>query len=151
MRPTLIALAAVTAVGCIADGSAHALYAGPPRPRDQVARLGGYVQKVDGRDVSSLGGAFELEPGCHIVETPSSWGKSSNDGAVVATTGHLIFALPMKAGHGYSISVEVEQSSGPVGGLTIQGTETTADGERTRVFGLATQDEINACLQGGVE
>ena len=150
-RPILIALVAVTFAGCLSGGRAHPLYSGPPRPRDQIARLGGYVQKVDGQDVSSLGGVFELAPGCHIVETPSRWGKGSNDGAVVATTGHLIFALPMNAGQSYSIAVEVEPSSGPVGGLTIQGTETAADGERLRVFGLATQGEIDACLRGGAE
>jgi hypothetical protein len=76
----------LVACGCLAPPSAqrgHALYpaATPRLPLDQVARLSVVVQlgapqigatavikSVDGREVGSAGTAFELLPGCHVVE-----------------------------------------------------------------------------------
>jgi hypothetical protein len=140
---------ALSAAGCITDGGkVHALYVSDtPLPPERLATLAGYVARVDGRDVSSLGaGAFELLPGCHLVETPTRWGKGSERGAVVATTGRLTFALPMRAGHSYVIDVEVGPLTAPTGSLWIRATETDASGERTGTFTPASsQDDIDAC------
>jgi hypothetical protein len=43
----------------------------------RVALLSGYVRSVDGQNVSARGSVFELLPGCHVVRTPESWGRSS--------------------------------------------------------------------------
>src|SRR5678815_290558 len=75
----------------------HALYPPtfPPPRRDEVAMLTGYVEQVDGQNVTQYGGSFELLPGCHLVVTPAEGGSFTNVGGVIVKTGHLMFALPM--------------------------------------------------------
>ncbi len=55
----------------ISAGACHSRPAYPlydtARPPARAARLVGPVAKVDDRDVSSLGEAFVLEPGCHVL------------------------------------------------------------------------------------
>jgi len=107
-----------------------------PLRAEQVSKLSGYVQFVDNQDVASLASAFELLPGCHVIGTPSSWGQHApgTDSVVTATTGHWLFALPMRAGHQYSIQVLVGAMTGPVGALTIKGYESDLAGNVTRAF-----------------
>jgi hypothetical protein len=117
----------------------------------EVARLAGYVQYVDGRDVSAYGGSFELLPGCHVIGTPSEWGSAKdNTAAVRATTGKQIFALPMKAGCAYDVELEVPEMTGPTGTIAIRAYERDARGEKTRTFARATSDgDLEACEREG--
>jgi hypothetical protein len=142
-------LALLLGVSCIARASRYPLYPATeqPLPRDRIAVLGGYVARVDGRDVLGLGSSFELLPGCHVVETPTRWGKGGEQGAVVATTGRLVFAVPMRAGHDYEIVVELGPPMGPpVGTLQIRADESDAAGRVVRSFAPVTSSaDIDAC------
>jgi hypothetical protein len=114
----------------------------------EVARLDGYVRYVDGQDVSDHGDSFELLPGCHVIGTPSTWGKSNEpaSGAVLITTGKLTFALPMKAGHHYSVDLEVPFATGPSAPVSIKARERDLSGRITRIFERATSErDIHSC------
>lgn len=141
--------ALVLATGCIAgQDPGYPLYpVDPPRASHEVARLVGYVRFVDGQDVSSLGKAFELLPGCHVVGTPSSWTQGQvNAGATTVQTGRVDFALPMRAGHQYVIEVYVEPMTGPTGRAGVRALERTASGETTHVFVPASAQMLASCL-----
>ena len=138
------------AASCITDvGGGYPLYtAASPLGPDEVATLGGYVERVDGRDVSALGGAFELRPGCHVVQTPKRWGSGNQYGAVSATTGTVTFALPMVAGRHYLVVTDAETNVRPTGGVSVRTDETTASGDPIRSIAPAkTAEEIEACRQ----
>ncbi|HJX52274.1 MAG TPA: hypothetical protein VJ801_05865 [Polyangia bacterium] len=145
---------ALSVAACVSGGGARPDRLYPPTPEplgpQQVSTLTGYVQFVDGKDVSSLGGYFELLPGCHVIGTPSRWADQSPGGNVVVTanTGRWTFALPMKAGHQYRIEVRAGVATGPTGPLTIKGYESDLRGNKTREFERATsQKDIAACNQ----
>ena len=71
---------------------------------DEIARLYGPATSVDGRDVSTLGGAFELLPGCHTVVTA---GQPLDSTTYTAVSGGRprgkYFVLPMRPGYAYYI------------------------------------------------
>ena len=144
---------ALSAAACISATGLrpYRLYPPAPQPLDpeQVSTLTGYVQFVDDKDVSSLGGSWELLPGCHVIGTPSHWSERSpgSYAAVVATTGRWTFALPMRAGHRYRIEVIiVGMMTGPTGSLTIKGYENDLRGNDTREFArAASPKDIEAC------
>jgi hypothetical protein len=115
---------------------------------DEVATLGGYLAHVDGRDVSALGGAFEVLPGCHVVTTPTNWGSMSTTSGVSASTGAVTFAVPMVAGHHYAIISVSEQSGAPTFRVRVRMDETNASGDFVRSFDpVKTSAELDACRQ----
>lgn len=139
--------------GCI-SGSAGADYPLYPKSegklgRERVARLVGYVQVVDGRDVSGLGGGFLLLPGCHTVLTPTDWGKGDpNTGAVTARTGHVPFVLPMHGGRQYLIEVATGLMTGPTGSLSIKAYERGADGKTLAEYGpVRSEQDVQSCQE----
>ncbi len=110
-------------------------HTGATLPAEQVAYLSGYVQFVDGQDVSALGTSFELLPGPHEIQTPLSFGRSEiNAGVMYSETGHIIYSMPMKAGYSYIISVEMEKTGGHTYRGQIHAYEKNAAGEVTRSF-----------------
>jgi hypothetical protein len=143
---------ALSAAACISGAGVRPYQLYPPAPQplapEQVSTLTGYVQFVDDKDVSSLGGSWELLPGCHVIGTPSHWGERSPGGnsAVVSTTGRWTFALPMRAGHQYRIEVIVGVMTAPTGTLTIKGYERDLRGNQTREFERARSlKDIETC------
>ena len=144
---------ALSAAACISGGGPlpDRLYPPGPQPLgpQQVSTLSGYVQFVDGKDVSSLGGYFELLPGCHVIGTPSHWADQSLGGNTLnATTGRWTFALPMRAGHQYRIEVRTGVITASTVPLTIKGYESDLGGHQTREFERATsQKDIEACKE----
>jgi hypothetical protein len=131
--------------GCFAGGTMvdTPLYpvGAQPLPPEEVARLVGYVQQVDGEDVSQRGSAFALLPGCHMVVTPTQWSRgTANSGATMVNTGPILFALPMKAGRQYVVDVQIEASSGPKGRVTIATVEKDLQGNVTGTFAPARSD-----------
>ena len=140
----------VLCFGCVqGQEQVYPLYLRTERrlPQAELSRLSGYVRYIDGEDVSSYGSSFELLPGCHLVGTPSQWGKAEpNSGGVAADTGRWVFALPMRAGYQYAIEVNIEQSSGPTGRLRVQAFERDAHGTTTREFPPPLNpDDVRAC------
>jgi hypothetical protein len=147
-----VVTAALSAAACISVARPCQLYPPAPQPlaSEQVSTLTGYVQFVDDKDVSELGGSFDLLPGCHVIGTPSHWSERSpvSYSVVVATTGQWTFALPMRAGHRYRIEVIVGVVTGPTAPLTIKGYESDLRGTQTREFEHATSlKDIEACKQ----
>jgi hypothetical protein len=115
-----------------------------------VSTLYGYVARVDGRDVASLG-TVEVLPGCHLVETPVRWsGGGGTYGVTVATTGPLRFALRMTAGHRYEVKVETDpMTGGPTGTAYVLAEEMTGTGEPLRRIGpVKSSTAVDACLHG---
>jgi hypothetical protein len=134
--------------GCIGSGSSS-WYRLHERqlPASEVVRVSGYVRFVDGRDLADRGRAFELLPGCHVIGTPEKWGESSLDAAIVATTGVVLFALVMEAGHHYEIDVRSEGMAGPVKTLRVEARETDDNGKLVGRFApTQNQADIDACL-----
>jgi hypothetical protein len=143
---------ALSASACMSGGAARPDRLYPPTPQplgpEQVSTLTGYVQFVDNKDVSTIGGYFELLPGCHVIGTPSHWGEQSAGGnaVVTATTGRWTFALPMKAGRQYRIEVIVGVLTASTGPLVIKGFESDLGGNKTREFERATSRmDIESC------
>src|SRR6478752_8479656 len=67
----LTAVCVILSGGCIVhETQGYPLYqpSSPARARGQIARVFGPLAKVDARDVTSLGKAFDVEPGCHVLE-----------------------------------------------------------------------------------
>lgn len=97
--------------GCLGGAHGTRLYdASLPLPSDRVATLSGYVDTVDGRSVAGLEQPLELLPGCHVVVTPSHWGRGGPYGGAVATTPHVSYAIDMDAGSSYLIELVAEPS-----------------------------------------
>ena len=141
---------ALSGTGCLSGGGArpYRLYPLAPQPLgpEQVSTLAGHVQFVDDKDVSSLGGYFELLPGCHVIGTPSRGWVPYGKSGTVAPTGRLTFALPMKAGHQYRI--EVRTGVAPMWRITVKGYEGDLRGNKTREFEQTTSPkDIEACKE----
>jgi hypothetical protein len=140
---------ALSAVSCLSGAAVRPDRLYPPAPQplgpQQISTLAGYVQFVDDKDVSSLGGYFELLPGCHVIGTPLHMGVPTPGRTSVGTftTGRLTFALPMKAGHQYRIEAILGVTP-----FTIKGYESDLRGNKTREFERATsQKDIEACKE----
>jgi hypothetical protein len=140
---------AVACTGCAGSGRGHALYTSDrPLAPAEVAELSGYVHHVDGKDVSSIGGTYELLPGCHVIDTPTKWGQAGQTGGVVITTGVVTYTLPMQAGYHYAISVDTNHTTGPTGTAAIHAKELDAGGNVVREFVPASsQHELDACAR----
>ncbi|MGA7121422.1 MAG: hypothetical protein WBY94_15060 [Polyangiaceae bacterium] len=100
--------AALVIVGCASplDLAGYPLYpdVGRRLAGNEVARLYGPITRVDDRDVSTLGDALELMPGCHRVRTrddpvPNTFGRSTAGGGF--RFGARSFVFSMKGGHAY--------------------------------------------------
>ena len=146
-----VAVMASLALACVRTPSrGYPLYAsdGEGRDESEVAQLGGYVRFVDDQDVGSHGELFELLPGCHVVGTPSRWIGSTptGTGAVEAATGKVTFALPMKAGHQYTIELLAPPMTGPTAPLEIKAFEKDRRGTTTRTFSAAkSREDLVSC------
>jgi hypothetical protein len=144
----------LSAAGCLSGAGVRPYRLYPPAPQplgpDQVSTLTGYVQFVDDKDVSSLGGYFELLPGCHVIGTPLRGGVPTPGRTSVGTfaTGRLDFALPMRAGHQYRIENRDTGMMGPKGRFTIKAYEIDLRGNKTREFERSeSPKDIEACKE----
>ena len=131
-----ILVLAVIAVACgHFQPTAHPLYPGPARPSAELARLTGPIAKVDGADVSRLGGTFALLPGCHLVELRRKIGEGTVSGAWSAEIGHLTYAFRMRAGQSYEIDVRLQHGNSEsvgnatVGNVSVEAVERDASGQ----------------------
>ena len=105
------------AVGCAVAGCANnfrgtALYPGERRERSEVAQLVGPITSVDSKEVPNRRGAFELLPGCHIVEIGGSFGGFSHESAWGIWIPHLLYAIEMQAQGRYTIEDASEAAVG---------------------------------------
>jgi hypothetical protein len=101
----------------------------PRRAAAQVARLRGPVAKVDDRDVRALGPAFELDPGCHVLEADAG--------------GRKVFGIAMTAGYAYL--VEVRPGAGDATHPPVTVRETAPDGTTTIWGPMAPENAAAKC------
>lgn len=103
----ILAALGVGACGVGSRTRGYPLHGNANAPLSAVARLHGYVEAVDGEDVTQHGHLYELLPGCHTVGTPRTWGGAGTDASQTAETGHLRFVIQMRPGHDYEVRVLV--------------------------------------------
>lgn len=128
---------------------------GPPRPRNLVALLYGPIQLVDGARVTAKGDAFELMPGCHVVQVGGHAGSFDplQQGGWIATLPPLTFAFRMAAGGTYAISVNMDQALGlgPNGTGHVVAREQDTHGHVTVVPAVRDLAAVDACRHWQVD
>jgi len=119
-------------------------------PPAQVADLTGPIGKIDEREVGSLGGRFDLLPGCHVVELDRQSDNSNYSltggvyltGSFPATT----YALRMQAGARYFIERQlVTQGIGPTMRVVLSAREEGPGGAVTDLVPAKSVDDLKSC------
>jgi hypothetical protein len=126
-----LSLAAALSVACgQSAGAGYPLYKPetPRRPAAQIAHLRGPLAKVDDRDVSALGQAFDVEPGCHVLEV---------------TGQRSVFATTMTAGHVYLVETNPEPTDANHHPVALR--ETAPDGTVTTWGPMQPQNAAAKC------
>ena len=124
------------------------LYAGEVRSVQHVAQLRGPITKVDGYEISE-GSAFELEPGCHIVQIGGRVGAvDPSQSGYSATLPALTYAFRMRPGATYTIEFVRRPSlgQGPMGWGNVVALELDAQSRRTEVPLVRSRAQIADCL-----
>jgi hypothetical protein len=140
-------------IGCTVAGPPPvALYPGADAnrlPASQVANISGPIAKIDDRDVSQLGGWFDLLPGCHVIEMLRQSSSSFILGAGNARPRPLpfgtLFALRMKAGARYTVRQDFISDQGSRLRLIRSAREVLSGGATADFDPVKSRDEILAC------
>jgi len=143
----MVGTAALFGVACGTQAGGYPLYAkvgAGPGP-EKVATLRGPVQTVDGQDVSAKGQTFELLPGCHVVTLQRNIGAGTATGGWAANVGRVVIAFAMRPAHSYFITMETDDSTGPVGRVAIVAREKAPDGSAVRLPFARSDDDIASC------
>lgn len=155
--PTGAALAlAALALAChpAVDAPAVPLYPNSETmrlPRSQIAQISGPIAKIDGREVVSQGGWFELLPGCHVVELDRR--DAGNDIALssaVYVSGQFsgtIYAMRMKAGARYIIRRDLTEGLGNTVRVVLSAREEEASGAATDLDPARSAEDLKACKE----
>jgi hypothetical protein len=142
------------ALGCLAsEAPAVPLYpnaAAAPLPPGRVADVMGPIGKIDGRDVSGLGGRFDLLPGCHVVELErqSDNNNYSLTGGIYLTGSYpaVTYFLRMRAGGRYIIRRDaVTEGIGQTVRTVLAAREEMPDGAVTDLAPAQSAAELSAC------
>jgi hypothetical protein len=160
-----IVFAALTCWACVPSAAeqppGYPLYGDSRLPRGQVAELvtlmpggtsvgagsEGLIKSVDGKDVSTLDTAFELLPGCHIVQT-SSRVLISNDKIIWrGELGTNTFAMQMKPGNTYVVKLELVDTMNSSGRITMSAIEENATGQEIQRLTPGSERDVQACRQ----
>jgi hypothetical protein len=126
LAPACLALAG--GAGCASFQAApQPLYPGPPRPAAELAVVNGPLAAIDALDVSRLGPAFYVLPGCHAVVLREHLGEGSSGGAWSVTIPRTLYAIDMVAGHSYEMNVHLlSGNSASIGNANVGGVKITA-------------------------
>jgi hypothetical protein len=137
---------------------AYPLYPNPERRLDpsKVAKLfaqssaptsSAIIKIVDGRNVAAQeAGAFELLPGCHVVQTTDNLVMANDYVTWRGNPGPRVFALRMKAGRTYVVRLDLNQGIGLTARISIRAMEQDPQGATTATFDPATTaEDIKAC------
>jgi hypothetical protein len=144
-----LSVAALGVAGCASrlDLPGYPLYADTGRrlTQNEVARLYGSIAWVDDRDVSTLGDALELLPGCHRVSTrddlvPSLAGRLGRSWGGGVRFGRRSFVIAMRAGHTY-----VLERLASTAGTTVYIEEHDASGAWSRDIHPGTRGDAAVC------
>jgi len=137
-KRALIVSFALALAGCLFHrGRGEPLYPmnGERPPPERVAQVDGYIRKIDDKRVEE-NKPYELLPGCHVIETPASWGNVSSSGGVMVDTGNHVFPVLMREGRRYHVDVSVKTMGGSTGSAAIEAVEQDPSGNKTVVYGL---------------
>jgi hypothetical protein len=141
----------VLLASCIVrGGDSHPLYPGPERSRAEVARLIGPIGEVDGQDVTKLGKAFSLLPGCHVAKLASKTGAINTlggGGGYVASLPPALYAFRMQPAHTYEIEVAVDPITGPTGTLNLHAWDRDEHGGSIEVPPVTSTAQIDECMK----
>lgn len=152
--PLFLLFPAAFALGCLAsEPPAVPLYPNAETarlPPGQVADLVGPIGKIDGRDVSGLGGRFDLLPGCHVVELDRQSDNSSYSltGAVYLTGSFpaTTYALRMRAGSRTFIKRDIiTEGVGATVRVVLSAREEAPSGTVTDLSPATSMDDVKAC------
>jgi hypothetical protein len=149
----LTTLLALATSGCVGQMRAVPLYPNPQHRLDhnKVATLQGPIGSVDGQNIESMGGVFELLPGCHLVTLRSKIGEGSERGAWTADLRPTLFVFRMKPGYLYSIDYRFDMGSAGHGPVFITARELDASGATVAVVPPSRNvRDIDACRNWGV-
>ena len=137
----------------------YPLYPNPERRLDasKVARLvaltdapmsGALLKSVDGKDLPDQSGqAFELLPGCHVVQTTNNLTMANDYVAWRGSFASRVFPLRMKPGHTYVVRLSLVQDMSGGARMSIRAEEQDLGGRSSATFDSAKSvDEIKACL-----
>ena len=117
-------------------------------PAGQVASVVGPIAMIDGRDVSQMGGWFDLLPGCHVIELQRQSSSSFilGAGGMHAKLAATVYALRMKAGAHYVIQQDVI-SGGNGSSLRVarSAREELPGGATTDIDPVKSRDDVPAC------
>ena len=150
-RARAVAAAALASAACgsSVDVAGFPLYpnAEARLPCEQIARVFGPIASIDGRDVSSLGGAFDVLPGCHVVRTRADQLESTTYVTVIGHPGGRVFALTTKPGYTYIVKREVSDRPGStyLRADTFAQELTPTGGEAQVIYPAQSPDELAAC------
>ena len=149
MHPLAALSAWAIACSSVANTPGYPLYAQSDNgrlPKEQVAHLFGGIAMVDDREVSTLGGAYELLPGCHLVRTQPE-NLATGVGVGITVRGQLIgrtFSVRMKPGYSYLVKYTAPEMHDWPRMFIV---EVDPSGAESQVINPATREEINACKE----
>ena len=144
-----VGVLAAASCGRIGSTPGYPLYpsSGTPLPPEKLARLVGPIASVDGQKVATKGSTFDLLPGCHVVAMQHNVGSGTASGAMVATFGNVIFAFAMKPAYLYSIQLDMPETTGPTGWVTVKARERAPTGTAIALYPARGQADIDECRQ----
>lgn len=145
---TTCLMIASAATACVGSGRGVPLYSndGAPRALAEVAQIFGEIAAVDGTPVSSGSNSFEVLPGCHVVATRTSWGKTEQKEGTSGNMPKLVFAIHMQANHSYVFVQEMPHRTGSGAGISLNVYEKDAAGNVTAtLLPASTQEELDRC------
>lgn len=120
-------------------------------PRSQIAQVTGPIAKIDGQEVVSQGGWFELLPGCHLVELDRQVAENAYAlSSAVYLTGQFAsttYAMRMKAGARYVIRRNLSEGLGNTVRVTLAAHEEEASGATTDLAPATSAEDVKACKQ----
>jgi hypothetical protein len=162
-RALFVAALSLSCVHAAEQPLGYPLYpnSGTRMPRDRVAELatvmpGGssvgagsaaFIHAVDGRDVSTLDTAFELTPGCHVVQTESRLLIANEAITWRGELGPRLFPFQMKPGNTYLVKVDLVQGMGASARVLVYGIEQDAAGRDVqRIEPAKNAADLRACM-----
>jgi hypothetical protein len=106
-----------------------------------------FIEAVDGRDVMSLPGPFELLPGCHVILTALHVASTKIKFVYQASdTATHVFPIRMRAGHDYTVVETWTSSVGPIWTLSVHAQERdVASGQTQRIEASTNAADLQAC------
>jgi hypothetical protein len=117
-------------------------------PPNQVATVSGPIAKIDDKELEPQAVAYELLPGCHLVELDRHLAAESYalSGGVYwsGEFPQTVYALRMKAGARYAIRRDIV-AEGAVGRVVLSAQEELPSGMTADLAPVKSVEDVKAC------